>query len=222
MGEKEESGMLRNVVVIGLVALIAAVVIFGVNALATHQKASVKQTLKDTTEQTTPNSLDTITMQDVDWTWTNKNTPQTAAYPSFTGKVPYKFVGIGSMLDIDTPMTDTPHWLVLQSSKLKLKPDTNRTRLTVTASGQAKVYANTWLRYYDQDKNPINYTPMPGGKGTFINALSNKDPKDQKLVKTANFPVPDNAVYYNVSMEAREGTQMRYDELEVALFHDED
>ena len=214
MGEKEESGMLRNVVVIGLVALIAAVVIFGVNALATHQKASVKQTLKDTTEQTTPNSLDTITMQDVDWTWVNKNTPQTAEYPSFTGKVPYKFVGIGSMLDIDTPVTDTPHWLVLHSPKLKLKPDTNRTRLTVTASGQAKVYANTWLRYYDQDKNTIN--------GRYITALSNKDPKDQKLVKTANFPVPDNAVYYDVSMEAREGTQMRYDELEVALFHDED
>lgn len=48
MGENEQGGMLRNVVVIGLVAIIAAVVIFAVIGLNGNMKSSLKTSVQNT------------------------------------------------------------------------------------------------------------------------------------------------------------------------------
>lgn len=208
MGENEQGGMLRTVVVVGLVALIAAVITMGVVGM----KASM---LKNTDNGIPPtiavNALEPEQMKTYMTTFDGKD----------WGTVKYIDVEPGVItikrnmnVVLDTRNVSGNKWALVQSPTYAVPTGAKRAKLSVTVKGGGSQYVHPWLRFYDKDGHDI----QSANAGSFyIDAINNETLDNFKTITKVG-DVPDNAVKMNISLEAREKMLVEYKDVTATVY----
>lgn len=191
MGENEQGGMLRTVVVVGLVAMVALIITLGVVGLKTMAKqnrdAAVPPTMMLSMvdkSSITPSSDD--------------------GHSAFTAKS--KFEWVGDSIHIVTPASATPQY-AQYNTELKLVPEgAKRLKVTMHTDQIGPNYAHPWIRYYDGNKNPLS-------DATYNYFMPVEE-------KSKMFAVKPEAMYYRVDFESREGMDVYYKNFTMTFYND--
>lgn len=189
MGENEQGGMLRTVTVLGLVALIAAVVLVSIGGL----KALAKQNMDAAIPPTM--MLSTVDKSSI--------TPSSDdGHSAFTAKS--KFEWVGDSIHIVTPSSATPQY-AQYNTELKLVPaGAKRLKVTMDTDQTGPNYAHPWIRYYDGNKNQL-----------FDTTYNYFMPVE---LKSKTFTVKPEAKYWRVDFESREGMDVYYKDFTMTFY----
>lgn len=180
MGENEQGGMLRTVVVIGIIALIAVVITLGVIGLKSNMTKNTKAGLPPD-QIFTPGDGYTVSQSDFD--------------EASTMKI------VNGALYIDTPASSTPKWARYDSAPSLDAPKNKSTvKFTVTAKAMpGSMYVHPWLAFYDANGHQIS-----GGYCLDIPI----DGVEHTCSKES--AIPNNAKTYVISFQTREASHVVY------------
>lgn len=188
MGENEQGGMLRTVIVLGLISLIAAVAV----ALVVGLKGDMKNRVQDALP---PDMIFTAGNSTTDY--------NTAANVVAYDKAYAKAMPDGTIV-LDTPPSSspTPYWAHYNSEWHSIPNNVTKIKYTVTATiSKDSQYVNAWIQYLNDKgfevgaSNP-NYISMPvdGNEHTLSKELT----------------IPKDAVKYRISLQSRENSHVVY------------
>ena len=191
MGENEQGGMLRTVVVLGLVALIAAVVLVSIGSL----KAMVKKNM----DVAIPANMMLSTVDK------SSITPSSAdPYGAFNAKS--KFEWIGDSMHIVTPASATRQYAQYNTELKPVPEGAKRLKVTIDISQTGPNYSHPWIRYFDGNKNQL-----------FDTTYNYYMPAEQK---SKIFTIKPEAKYYRVDFESREGMDVYYKDFTMTFYTD--
>lgn len=189
MGENEQGGMLRNVVILGLISLIAAVAV----ALVVGLKGNMKNTAQDAMP------ADMIFTGADGTTDYNASSANVLAYDkAYTKAMP------DGTIVFDTPPSSspTPYWAHYNSEWRSIPKNTTKLKYTVTATvSNGSQYVNAWLQYLNDKGAEVgaskpNYVTIP------------VDGNEHTVSK--EFTIPKDAVKYRISLQSRENSHVVY------------
>ena len=191
MGENEQGGMLRTVVVVGLVAMVALIITLGVVGL----KAMAKQNR----DAAVPPTM-MLSMMDK-----SSITPSSdAEYAAFNAKS--KFEWIGDTMHIVTPASATVQRAQYNTSLNPVPDGAKRLKVTLDISQTGPNYSHPWIRYYDANKNKL-----PDATYNYFMPVEEK---------SKMFTVKPEAKYYRVDFESREGMDVYYKNFTMTFYND--
>lgn len=208
MGEKEQSGMLRTVIVLGIIALITGVVIYTVLKL--------KDSMNENIDSGIPpvlviNALEPDQMTSYMNTFDGKDWSSIQRTDIEPGVITIKD---NMNVVLDTRNVSANKWALVRSPMYAVPDDAKRVKLSITVKGGGPKYVHTWLKFYDKDGHNIQSSTA----GSFyIDAINNKT-LDDFTTMTKVGQVPDNAVKMCVSMETREKMLVEYKDATATVY----
>ena len=208
MGENEQGGMLRTVVVIGIVAMVALIVTLGVVGLKSNMTKNIESGIPPTL---VINALEPDQMKSYMTTFDGKDWNTFKRIDMEPGVITIKN---NMNVVLDTRNVSANKWALVQSPTYTVPSGAKRVKLSVTVKGGGPQYIHPWLRFYDKDDHDLQSSTA----GSFyIDAINNKTLDDFKtMTKFGN--VPDNAVKMIVSLEAREKMLVEYKDVTVTVY----
>lgn len=134
MGENEQGGMLRTVVVVGIIAMVALVVTLGVVGLKSNMSKNINKT-------SVPSQL------------IDSNTPLKLEDPTQE-----KYVSISdNKIILDTSSTSNDVWVRYDTTPAVIPNSSKTLKLTVTGKGSVgSMYAHPWIAYFDKTGKLFN------------------------------------------------------------------
>lgn len=198
MGENEQGGMLRNVVVLSLAALILTIIF----TILLRVKASTNAGLSNSTNQ--PLVTTSVQMQGG-----AKNMSVLASTSGMDryGRDVMSTTSNGDIV-INTPnkRVAAGSWFVIASNKFSVPQNAKTVRLTTIAKGKTNRYVHAWLHFQDANGNT-----MSEKAGSFFNNLmTSTSPANDFTTYTKTHAVPKGAKTYYLTMEARENSSVVY------------
>ena len=196
MGENEQGGMLRNVVVMGLVVIVVAAV-FGV-------LMTVKTHAHDSTAQAVNSPIVTRSIQA-----TADENSAASGQGLFGGSV-ITTTDSGDV-HIQTPGAiagTQASYAVWQSPDFTVPTDATKFTLSATAKGTTKQYANAWIKFQDANGQQIN-------SSSYVTAINSNEVVSDFRTRFISQNIPKGAVKYRLSMEARENSDVTYRDVSV-------
>ena len=194
MGENEQGGMLRNVVVMGLIVIMISAVFGLLLTLKTHTH--------DSTAQAVNQPIATRSIQET----ANQN--KVVSGPNNFGQNTVTVLDSGDV-HIQTPgaiNANQPSYAVWQSPEFTVPADATKFTLSVTAKGTAKQYANSWLSFEDVNGRGISSSSV-------VSAITWNEVVSDFHTRSISQNIPKGAVKYRLSMEARENSDVTYRDL---------
>jgi len=208
MGENEQSGMLRTVVVLGIIALITGIVIYTVLKLKDSMNENIDSGIPPVLviNALEPDQMTSYmnTFDGKDWS----NIQRTDIEP-----------GVITIKDnmnvvLDTRNVSANKWALVRSPMYAVPDDAKRVKLSITVKGGGPKYVHPWIHFYDKDGHDIQSSTA----GSFyIDAINNKT-LDDFTTMTKVGQVPDNAVKMCVSMETREKMLVEYKDVTATVY----
>lgn len=200
MGEHEQGGMLRNVVVLGLIALIASVIM----ALV----LSLRNKMVDHVDEATPPTIITNLLEPEDFHLqihdaNNNKRP--------VPKEAYYWDKDQTSLHWNTTMLPNKSWAQGLLKRFDVPAGTKRLKLEVTLKGHTSTYVNTWVGGDDADGNRVLHDYMP----IDLNRLN--DDTYESFSKT--FTVDPTMKNFQLSLETREGAVLEYKNANVTFYN---
>jgi len=128
MGENEQSGMLRTVVVIGIIAMVALIMTLGVVGLKNNMTKNINETSvpSQLIDSSTPLKLEDPTQE--------------------------KYVSIsGNKIVLDTLSSSNNFWVRYDTMPALIPNGSKTVKLTVTGKGSVgSMYSHPWMKYFDK------------------------------------------------------------------------
>ena len=197
MGENEQGGMLRTVVVVGIVAMVAMVIILGVTGL----KSNVKDHMDDAMPPTVTTSL--LAVDD----FTIRSHDEPGNYSTNVPKSVYSWGDSLTSLHLDTRGQPDKSWVFAESKQFKIPEGSKRMKVSVTAKGSGSFYANAWVHIHAAD-----------GRDAFT-AVDANSSKDVFQTHTRMVSLKDTARTFNVNLESRENMIVDYKDVSVTFYN---
>ena len=196
MGENEQGGMLRTVVVVGLVALIAAVITMGVVGM----KASMINNINEATPASMRMSL--MTRSDFKFsTHVDNDKPG----PALGDNV----VKWGSdAVYLDTTSLSDKTWVVGYSPVMDIPRGSKRVKFSVVLKGSGSQYVHPHLH--------INTSA--GIKDYYLETISASHPANEFTTFSQVFDVPNGTGSYTATIESREGMNVWFKDMTVTFY----
>ena len=208
MGENEQGGMLRTVVVIGIIAMVALIITLGVVGLKDNMKKNIESGIPPAL---VINALEPDQMKSYMTTFDGKDWSTVKRTDMEPGVITIKD---NMNVVLDTRNVSGNKWALVESPMYTVPNGAKRAKLSVTVKGGGPQYVHPWLHFYDKDGHEIK-TSTAGS--FYIDAISNQTLDDFKTItKVGN--VPDNAVKMDVSMETREKMLVEYKDVTAAVY----
>lgn len=190
MGENEQGGMLRNVVVLGLIALIASVIM----ALV----LSLRNKMVDHVDEATPPTviLNLLEPEDFQIRQHHGNGPRTAL-----PKNACYWDNDGTVLHFNTTTLPNPTWAYALSKRYDIPDGSKRLKFEIKVKGHTSQSITDWITLYDLNNKIISSKDI----------VSTSDLSDDKYKTFSNtIELPENAKGIIFSLEAREDTVVEY------------
>ena len=201
MGENEQGGMLRSVIVLGLIALIAAVV--------TALVIGLKSTAKDHVDDVIPPTVTTSLLAVDDFTIRSHDEP--GNYSTNVPKSVYSWGDSSTSLHLDTRGQPDKSWVFAESKQFKIPEGSKRMKVSVTAKGSGSFYANAWVHIHAADGRDA-------GSDAFT-AVDANSSKDVFQTHTRMVSLKDTARTFNVNLESRENMIVDYKDVSVTFYN---
>lgn len=195
MGENEQGGMLRNVVVMGLIVIMISAIFGLLLTLKTHAHDSTAQAVNPP-----------ILTQSIQAT-ADEN--KVISGQSFFGQNTVTILDSGDV-HIQTPGANQPTYAVWKSPALTVPADSTTFTLSATAKGTTKQYANAWLKFEDVNGQTIS-------SSSYVTAINSNEVVSDFRTRSISQNIPKGAVKYQLSMEARENSDVTYRDLSVTF-----
>lgn len=193
MGENEQGGMLRNVVVMGLIVIMISAIFGLLLTLKTHAHDSTAQAVNPP-----------ILTQSIQAT-ADEN--KVISGQSFFGQNTVTILDSGDV-HIQTPGANQPTYAVWTSPALTVPADATTFTLSATAKGTTKQYANAWLKFEDVNGRGIS-------SSSYVTAIGTNEIVSDFRTRSISQNIPKGAVKYRLSMEARENSDVTYRDVSV-------
>lgn len=193
MGENEQGGMLRNVVVMGLIVIMISAIFGVLLTLKTHAHDSTAQVVNPP-----------ILTQSIQAT-ANQNS--LISGQNHFGQNTVTVLDSGDV-HIQTPGANQPTYAVWKSPALTVPADATTFTLSATAKGTAKQYANAWLSFEDVNGRGIS-------SSSYVTAIASNEVVSDFRTRSISQNIPKGAVKYRLSMEARENSDVTYRDVSV-------
>ena len=180
MGENEQGGMLRTVVVVGIIAMVALIITLGVVGLKSNM---------------TKNTKDAIPPDQIFTPGDGYSVSHSYFDEASTMKI------VNGALYIDTPASSTPKWARYDSApSLAVPKDKSTVKFTVVAKAMpGSMYVHPWLIFYDANGNQMDgsyYLDIP------------TDGVEHTYSKEGT--IPNHAKTYTISFQTREASHVVY------------
>lgn len=198
MGENEQSGMLRSVVVLGIIAIISFVVIAGVVAL--------KVNMKNNTDEAIPPVMIMSVLDKSDFKFTTHDGNDQPG-PTLNDNVVDWTSSDG--VHLDTTSLPDKTWVVGYSPKVNIPRGTKRVKFTVTLKGTGTQYVHPRLH--------INTSA--GNKNYYLETISGSHQVPNYTVFSKIFTVPDGEGSFTATIESREGMNISFKDMTVTLYN---
>ena len=212
MGENEQGGMLRTVVVVGLVALIAAVITMGVVGM----KASMSKNIDNgIPPMLVVNVLEPEQMKTRMSSFDGKDWNSL----KYTDRVEPGVITIKRNMNVvlDTRNVSDNKWALVESPKYEVPTGAKRVKLSVTVKGGGPQYVHSWVHFYDKDGHTIQASTAGTAGSFYVNAIEGKTLDDFKTITNVG-KVPANAVKMDVSLESREKMLVEYKDVTATVY----
>lgn len=200
MGENEQGGMLRVVTVVGLIAIIAMALIYGVTSLKTN--------LKSNTEAGIPPIM-TVSALELGQFDVYKNVVDGPTHVALEdGVVTY---GDNMDVNIDTTKMVGQGYAMIESPHYTLPSDATRVKYSVDLKGSGSTYVHPWVGFFDKNGKQMpwlseNYINVPLSATTFTAA-------------SKNITIPKGATAIMVSMQSREDMHVTYRNVKLYVYN---
>lgn len=201
MGENEQGGMLRTVIVLGLVALIAAVV--------TVLVIGLKSSAKDHVDDATPPTVSTRLLSVDDFKIKSHDEP--GNYSANVSKSVYSWDNASTALHLNTQGLPTKTWVFAESKRFEIPEGSKRMKVSTTAKGSGPFYANTWVHIYEANGRDT-------GSSNFA-AVDATSSKDVFQTRTRIISLKDTASTFTVNLESRENMIVDYKDVSVTFYN---
>lgn len=206
MGENEQGGMLRNVVVLSLAALILTIIF----TVLLKVKASTNAGLSNSANQ--PLVTTSVQMQGGA---KNMNVLTSESGLDRYGSDVMHTTSNGDIV-INTPdkRVAAGSWFAIVSNKFSIPQNAKTARLTTIAKGTTNQYVHAWIHFQDADGNTMSET-----SGSFFNNLMTPTSQaDDFTTYIKTQAVPKGAKTYYLTMEARENSLVVYRDSSVRFY----
>lgn len=201
MGENEQGGMLRTVVVVGIIAMVAIIIILGVVGL--------KSIAKDRMNDALPPTVSTSLLSADDFTFKSHDEP--GNYSTNISKSVYSWGNDSNVLHLNTQGFPTKTWVFAESKRFKVPEGSKRMKVSVTARGSGPLYANAWVHLYAVDGS------VAGGDAfTAVDATSSKD---VFKTNTRIITLKDTAYEFKINLESRENMVIDYKDVSITFYN---
>lgn len=208
MGEEEQGGMLRTVVVLGIIALITGVVIYTVLKLKDNMSENIDSGIPPVL---VINALEPDQMTSYMTVFDGKDWGTLKRTDMEPGVVTIKD---NMNVVLDTRNVSGNKWALVHSPMYAVPNGAKRVKLSITVKGGGPQYVHPWIHFYDKDGNDIQSSTA----GSFyIDAIYNKTLDNFKTM-TKIGKVPDNAVKMDVSLETREKMLVEYKDVTATVY----
>ena len=181
MGENEQGGMLRTVVVTGIIAMLTLIIILGVVGLKNNMSKNINETSvpSQLIDASTPLKLEDPTQEN---------------YVSISD----------NKIVLDTLSSSPDNLWVRYDTIPALIPNGSKTlKLTVTGKGTVgSMYAHPWIAYFDKTGKLFN-----GSGIQYVNIPITGKLMTGSVVAT----IPDGAYTYAISFQARQQSHIEYE-----------
>lgn len=190
MGENEQGGMLRNVVILGLIALIASVV--------TALVLNLRTKMVDHVDEATPPTVILNLLEPEDFQFNQHDVKNNF---SSLPKSVYHWDNNQTVLHFDTTTLTGPIWARAYSKKYKIPDGSKRLKFEIEAKGHTTQYITDWITVYDsKNVNTLHQS-----------AAATRDLSDDKYITVSKIiDLPEDSKTMDFTLEAREGTVVEY------------
>lgn len=190
MGENEQGGMLRNVVILGLIALIASVI--------TALVLNLRTKMVDHVDEATPPTVILNLLEPEDFQFNMHDVKNN--YSSLPKSV-YHWGDNQTILHFDTTTLTGPIWARAQSKRYRIPDGSKRLKFEIDVKGHTTQYVTDWVTVYNSKNEQILHR----------NAASTRDLSDDKYTTVSKIiDLPEDSKTMNFTLEAREGTVVEY------------
>ena len=196
MGENEQSGMLRTVVVIGLVAIIAIVMIVGVVGL----KSNINNSINEATPASMRMSL--LTKSDFKFsTHVDNNKPGPVLGDNVVDWT-------SDIAHLDTTSVPAKTWVVGYSPEEDIPRGSKRVKFSVVLKGSGSQYVHPHL----------HLNTSAGVKDYYLETISASHPVNEFTTFSQVFDVPNGTGSFAATLESREGMNVWIKDMTVTFY----
>lgn len=212
MGENEQGGMLRNVVVIGIIAIVALIITLGVVGLKSNMTKNIDSGIPP---MLVINALEPEQMTTRMSTFDGKDWNSL----KYIDMVEPGVITIKRNMNVvlDTRNVGDNKWALVYSPTYAVPTGAKRVKLSVTVKGGGPQYVHSWVHFYDKDGHNIQSTTAGTAGSFYVDAIDNKTLDDFKTITNIG-KVPDNAVKMDVSLESREKMLVEYKDVTATVY----
>lgn len=199
MGENEQGGMLRNVVILGLIALIASVI--------TALVLNLRTKMVDHVDEATPPTVILNLLEPEDFQFNMHDVKNNF---SSLPKSAYHWDNNQTVLHFDTTTLTGPIWARAYSKKYKIPDGSKRLKFEIDVKGHTTQYVTDWVTVYNSKNEQILHR----------NAASTRDLSDDKYTTVSKIiDLPEDSKTMNFTLEAREGTVVEYENATLTFYN---
>lgn len=212
MGENEQGGMLRTVVVVGIIAMVALIMVLGVVGLKDNMKKNIDSGIPP---MLVINALEPEQMKTYMSSFDGKDWNSL----KYTDRVEPGVITIKRNMDVvlDTRNVSDNKWALVYSPTYEVPSGAKRVKLSVTVKGGGPQYVHSWVHFYDKDGHTIQSSTAGTAGSFYVDAINNKTLDNFKTITTVG-KVPDNAVKMDVSLESREKMLVEYKDVTATVY----
>lgn len=199
MGENEQGGMLRNVVILGLIALIASVI--------TALVLNLRTKMVDHVDEATPPTVILNLLEPEDFHF-NQHHGDSVGLD--LPKNVYHWDNNQTVLHMDTTTLTGPTWARAYSKSYKIPDGSKRLKFEIEAKGHTTQYITDWVTIINSK----------GENTLHQNAASTRDLSDDKYTtvsKIIDLPEDSKTVYF--TLESREDTVVEYKNASLTFYN---
>lgn len=202
MGENEQGGMLRNVVVLGLIALIAGVIIALVLGLKTK--------MVDHVDEATPPSMILNMMDSKDFSMEMHHGANDKYISYGLPKNAYRWDDSATELHFDTRTLSNPTWARGVSKVYKIPAGSKRMKFEIQVKGSGTGTAIPYITVKNKDNSNYIHDGVPTA-----DVLNNKTYETVSKI----YKLGDQVNLFEISLETREGMQVDYKNATVTFYN---
>lgn len=212
MGENEQGGMLRTVVVMGIIAMVALIITLGVVGLKANMRKNIDNGIPP---MLVINALEPEQMKTRMSSFDGKDWNAI----KYTDVVEPGVITIKRNMNVvlDTRNVSDNKWALVESPEYEVPTGAKRVKLSVTVKGGGPRYAYSRVHFYDKDGHYIKESTAGTAGSFYIDAITNKTLDDFKTITKVG-KVPANAVKMDVSMESREKMLVEYKDVTATVY----
>ena len=198
MGENEQGGMLRTVVVIGIIAMVALIITLGVVGLKDNMKKNIDEAI--------PATMRLSLLNESDFRFTTHDGNDKPG-PSLGENV---VTWTSDSVHLNTTSLPASTWVVGYSPSGKIPLGTKRVKFSVTIKGSGTQYVHPRLH--------INTTA--GNENYYLETVSRSNVVSNYTTFSQIFDVPNGSGSFTATIESREGMNVWFKEMNVTLYND--